>query len=94
MDLSILTAKAKHQIVYYLRDHGACKGQELERAVTDIISIRERKDGTIIHDSKPIHHLAFILAYKELESTNEIIIQRPSNIPFPMTDFRTVFSIP
>jgi hypothetical protein len=91
MDLSKLTAKARHQIVYCLRDHGTCNGQELEKTVIGIISMRKNRDGTVIHDPKPIHCLAFIQAYKELEEIGDITIKRPSDIPFPMTDFRTIF---
>lgn len=77
----------------YLRDNGLSKRLELERYVINILNIKERRDGTILHRTKPIHGLAFILAYKELESMDQIEIQRPTGVPFPMTDFETLFSV-
>ena len=92
MKLLSLTKKGKRAILRYLRNNGSCKRLELERYVMSILNMKELKDGTIVHRTKPIHSLAFILAHEELESTEEIKIQR-RGIPYPMTDFETIFSL-
>ena len=88
----MLIRKAKRYILNYLKDNGSSNRLELEKSVIHTLNIRELKNGTIVHRNKPIHGLAFIVAYKELESENKIRIQRSANVPFPMTDFESLFS--
>jgi len=56
-----------------------------------MIDIKFRKDGSFYHNHKPIHMLATILAYKELEREDQIKITRMPDVPFPATDFRSNF---
>lgn len=92
-DLLWLIRKAKRYVLNYLKDNGSSKRLELEKYVMDILNLRELKDGTIVHRNKPIHGLAFIIAYKELEFENQIRIQRSATVPFPMTASETLFSL-
>lgn len=90
-DLKRHTEQARDLTVHYLKTYGACKRPELEKYVLSILNIKERK-GVIIHETKPIHRIAFIMAYKELEAEGAVKIDRPLKVPFPMTDFETHFS--
>lgn len=69
-----------------------CKRLELDDYVFNRLNMTEKKDGTVLHQTKPIHNLAVILAYKQLEAEGKIKIERPSDVPFPMTDNNTLFS--
>jgi hypothetical protein len=90
-----LVLKAKNNIVWHLRYHcqKPCNCRDLMLAVIDCLSIHEKRDGTISRNPLPIHHLAFIIAYKRLEEEGKIAIQRSPNVPFPATDFNSVFSL-
>lgn len=85
--------EARSLTLSYLREHGACSQRELEGYVASILNIVETKKEGIRHRTKPIHGLAFIIAYKELESERQIKIRRPLGVPFPMTDFETSFAL-
>lgn len=76
--------------------------RELERRVLLNITLKRDRFGSIVYNDntgkpvriqKPIHRLAIILAYKQLEEEGKIVIQRPANVPFPMTDYATQFSM-
>jgi hypothetical protein len=67
--------------------------RELEPHVLTMINgRRSRKEGRIIHETKPIHALAFILAFEELEREKQICIDR-HGLPVCMTDNETVFKL-
>jgi len=93
MRLRHLTNRAKNEILRFLQTHVSCKQPELEEHVLNFINERQNREGIPVHETKPIHGLAFILAYKELEADNQIKISRPYDVPFPMTDAETVFSL-
>jgi len=84
---------AKTEIVQYLTEKTSSKRPPLERHILDVLSFKEKKDGTISHEYKPIHDLAFVLAYKNLEVEDKIKIERPTNVPYSMTNFETLFSL-
>lgn len=88
-----LVDEAKEYILKFLQDKPSCKRSELDKYIFQRLSLKLKNDGTITHRHKPEHGLAYILAYKQLESTGEIEIQRPVRVPFPMTDWETVFSL-
>ncbi len=88
--LERLVSSAKSAILHRLWNASRTVRRQLEEYVLERISSREKRDGTITHTTKPIHSLAFILAYKKLESDGEIEIRR-GNIPFPMTDSESMF---
>ena len=90
--LEMLVSTAEYTIVHYLKEHDGCKKKELMPQVIDQISIRQNKEGEIIHDPKPIHTLAFLIAMKELEAEGVLKIDR-GDVPFPMSDFKTRFSL-
>ena len=90
--LKRLLPMAEDSIVYYLRNHGTCPRTELEPYVLSVIDTKRNKDEDLIHDTQPIHRLAFIMAFKDLEKNGRIKIARPDGVPFPMTDYKTLFS--
>jgi hypothetical protein len=90
--LASFVLSAENAILRTLAD-ASLLGRELQSRVLSIINIKENRDGEIEHQTKPIHMLAFIIAYKQLEQTNQITILRSSGVPFPMTDFETTFAI-
>ena len=93
MTLNSLVIDAMRMIERYLKDKINSKEASLEKSTLWALSMKEKKDGTITHEIKPIHMLAFILAYKKLETEGKITIQRPKDVPYPMTDYETLFSI-
>ena len=92
-ELDTLARSAKRAIIQCLGTHGTRSGKDLVSSVLSIIDVKENKDGEIEHVPKSIHMLAFIIAYKELEREGQIVICRFANIPFPMTDYRTIFTL-
>ena len=87
---SILTAE--YVIGNYLKDHENCLKEELMLHVLNSINQRlNRKDDTV-HTTKPIHVLAWLIAYKELENEGVIIVDR-KDLPFPTIDNRSRFSL-
>jgi len=92
-DLDGLVSSAKFAIIHYLLGCKTCIRQELEPYVLSVINMKLKKDETIQHETKPIHALAFIMAYKELEAEDRIKINRSVDVHFPMTDYKTLFSL-
>jgi len=102
VELWVATCAAEKAILGLLKQ-GQVKGvRKLQAQVMPKINarydrlgrvIRDRKTGGVKHETKPVHRLAFVLAYKNLERRNAIKIQRPPDIPFPMTDDKTLFSL-
>jgi len=88
-----LIFSARLSIIEYLGKYRSTSRRELEPIVLSCINVRTKRNGTIIHKTLPIHGLAFIMAYKELENENKIKLTRPKDVPFPATDFETVFAI-
>ena len=41
-----------------------------------------------------VNRLAYIIAYKRLEAAGLITIARHINVPYPLTDYETVFFLP
>jgi len=90
--LEKFVSSAEYTIVHYLKEHDGCTKRKMMPQVIDQISIRENKEGEIIHDPKPIHTLTFLIAIKELEVEGVLKIDR-GDVPFPSTDFKTRFSL-
>lgn len=88
MKLSKLVSKAKDCMLEHLKT-GSALNPELEQHVLSIINVKKK---TKQHVTEPVHILAYILAYKELEAEGKIKIER-GNVPFPTTDFGTVFAL-
>lgn len=88
-----MVRRSKRNILEFLRQNKSCTCLELEKYVINKLNRKIMRDGRIVHRTKPIHSLSFILAYKELESEEQIRIIRSVGVPFPMTDFETLFSI-
>lgn len=82
-----LTSTVKHFILHYLENKNEVSRQELESYVLN--HLKTKRDGTI-HHIQPIHSLAFVIGYKELEAEGRILINR-DDTPFPMTDSKTKF---
>jgi hypothetical protein len=93
MSLPLLILRAKQTILDYLYNQGSCKGRELGRHVIDNLAWKERMYGEIVYRPVAKDGLAFIMAYKELETDGEIKIVRPKGVPFPMTDYETTFEL-
>ena len=91
--LNLLVLRAKNVILRELKEEGTLSGKTLQSRVISIIDFKEKKNGEFEHDTQPIHMSAFIRAYKELEMTSEIKITRPAGVPFPMTDYATMFAL-
>lgn len=87
-----LKRSARYAIIDYLKKYGACTRKVLESYVLAKMSAITRRDGSIKHAILPVHELAFILAYKELENESQIQITRPRDVPSPATDFETTFA--
>ena len=90
--LSMLIASAEWHIIYYLKEHNDCTREKLNPYIIDAISTKTNKQGKITHKPPLIHDLAFLIAIKELEVEGLLKIDR-GNLPFPMTDFVTRFSL-
>jgi len=83
---------AEYVIANYLKDHNGCTREKLMPHVLDILGTHENKEGEVVHEIKPIHTLAFILAVKELEKEGVIRIER-FEAPFPMLNSKSQFSL-
>ena len=90
--LNKLIMTAKDVILHELKQ-GTLSGRDLQSRVISVIDFKEKKNGEFEHDTQPIHMSAFIRAYKELELTSQIKITRPAGVPFPMTDYATMFAL-
>ena len=91
-ELATYVSSAEYSIINYLKDHSDCTSKELTPHIIDCISIKANKEGKIERNPQPIHTLAFLIAFKELEREGVIKIDRGA-IPFPMTDFKSRFSL-
>ena len=89
--LEMWVRMAKRNILRYLEQVGQCERKELEGYVLNLLNRRETREGRVIHETKPIHVLAFVVAHKRLEMEQRIKIKRSSSLPFPVTDFKSVF---
>jgi len=87
--LGNLIPTAEYAITTYLKDHGGCLKKELMEHALDAINSYE-SHGYTEHKTKPIHTLAWILAFKELELEGVIRVER-YDIPFPMVDNKSQF---
>lgn len=83
---------AEYVIANYLKDHNGCKKTELMPHVLNILGTHENKEGGIVTKIQPIHTLAFLIAIKEMETEGILKIDR-GDLPFPLTDFKTCFSL-
>ena len=90
--LATYVSSAEYSIVNYLKEHSGCTSKELTSHVIDHISIKANKEGEIERKPQSIHTLAYLIAFKELEAEGVIKIDRGS-VPFPMTDFKSRFSL-
>ena len=90
--LESFVSTAEYVIANYLKDHSGCTREKLMPHVLDILGTHENKGGEVVHEIKPIHTLAFILAAKELEKEGVIRIER-FEVPFPMLDNKSQFSL-
>jgi hypothetical protein len=90
--LATYVSSAEYSIVNYLKEHPDCTSKELMPHVIDCMSIKANKKGEIERNPQPIHTLAFLIAFKELDAEGVIKIDRGS-VPFPMTDFKSIFSL-
>ena len=87
--LGNLIPTAEYAITTYLKDHGGCLKKELMEHALNTINSYEYH-GYTEHETKPIHTLAWLLAFKELEREGVIRVER-YNIPFPMVDNKSQF---
>jgi len=102
-ELPFVTIDAKKAILRVLENAGQVTGiVKLERNVLAKINVKHDRFGKVIYhketfrpirETKPVHRLAFVVAYKRLEKEGKIEILRPQGIPFPMTDNETTFKI-
>lgn len=90
--LESFISTAEYLIGNYLKDHPDCTTKELMPHVIGHLSTKENQEGKITRKPQPIHTLAFLIAIKELEAESVIRIDR-GNVPFPMTDFESKFSL-
>jgi hypothetical protein len=90
--LATYVSSAEYSIVTYLKEHSNCPSEELMPHVIDCMSIKANKKGIIERNPQPIHTLAYLIAFKELEAEGVIKIDRGS-VPFPMTDHKSRFSL-
>ena len=90
--LATYVSSAEYSIINYLKEHPDCTNKELMPHVIDCMSIKANKEGKIERKPQPIHTLAFLIAFKELEAEGLIQIER-GTVPFPMTDFKSKFSL-
>jgi len=90
--LNSLVMTAKDEILILLSS-GPINDRVLMPKVVSSINWRETRELEIVHETKPVHISAYILAYKQLEEEHKIQITRPADVPFPMTDFMTTFAL-
>lgn len=90
--LNDLVSTAKYQILRLLRS-GPLNDRVLMPKVISSINWHETREFDVVHETKPVHISAYILAYKQLEGERKIRITRPADVPFPMTDYKTTFAL-
>lgn len=91
-DLPSEVLRAK-RIMLDVLAHRSINGKDLEKDMIQRLNLTFDKEDFPVHKTKPIHRLAYILAYKQLEKEKKIVIQRPTNVPFSMTDGATIFRL-
>ena len=87
-----LVSTAEYIISSYLKDHNECLKEELFLHVISKIAAKENREGYMIIDQKPIHTLAWLIAFKELEMEGVITVDR-KDLAFPLIDNRSRFSL-
>ncbi len=83
---------AEYVIANYLKDHENCSKKELMLHVLDEINQSSNDPAATVNDTKPIHVLAWLISFKELEKEGVICINR-QDLPFPVIDDRSRFSL-
>jgi len=91
--LQVLTDLAKWLIIVKLKQKSPQMLRQLQDPVIEKLGEKTNREGETVHRYEPVHTLAFIRAYKELEAQKLIKISRPADIPFPATDNRTEFAL-
>ena len=81
---------AEYVIANYLKDHNGCLKRELMNHVLGVIDLHENRSNSEVHQTKPIHTLAWLIAFKEMEKEGVIRVER-HDLPFPMVDDRSLF---
>ena len=71
-------ASLKPNMLSFIEKHPDCTRLQLE----EVVDLR-----------RSLARLAFIRAYKALEAEGAIKVTRPSDVPFPVTDFETRFQL-
>jgi hypothetical protein len=87
-----LVESGKYEIERLLSS-GPMQDKDLRPKVLNWINIKILRDETVKHETLPVHCLAYIVAYKQLEQEGRIKISRPPGVPFPMTDYKTTFAL-
>jgi hypothetical protein len=93
-----LVNSAKYKIISELRffqvyrKQDSCTCKLIQANVLDHLSLKLDGEPRNAYPN-PKNRLAFIIAYKELEAEKKIIIQRPIDIPYPMTNNETIFKL-
>jgi len=87
-----LVREAKAHIIRYLTGRLEGVGRQLESYVVYAINWRVKRDWSTVHETKPIHQLAFLLGFEELERENKISVNR-HGLPVCMIDDETVFKL-
>lgn len=90
--LESLISTAEYVIGNYLKDHNDCLKEELMIHVLNSISLKENRQGDMVSNPKPIHTLAWLIAFKELEKESVIQVNR-NDLTFPLIDNRSKFSL-
>ena len=83
---------AEYVIANYLKEHVNCPEEELYLHVLNSINLKRNRRNDTVHDTKPIHTLAFLIAFKELEKEGIIQVDR-KDLEFPLIDARSRFSL-
>lgn len=90
--LDKLVRESKAQIVRFLSSRIEALSRQLESYVVYAINWRVKRNWSMVHETKPLHTLAFILAFEELEREKQISIDR-HGLPVCMIDNETVFKL-
>jgi hypothetical protein len=88
--LESLISTAEYVMANYLKDHNGCLKRELMNHVLSVIDLHENRSNSEVHQTKPIHTLAWLIAFKEMEREGVIRVER-HDLPFPMVDDRSLF---
>ena len=88
--LESFISTAEYSIANYLKDHDGCGKKELMNHVLNSINLRKNRRDDVIHVTKPLHVLAWLIAFKELERESVIRVER-YDVPFPMVDNKSQF---